>query len=122
MTGPMLVPREESDGAQVVASNWSGPGGIMWRAGQPRPADGHPTGRVSGDVGLLIRPLPTSAGSADLHCDIRTQTAIFILAGVEFSGRWRVYPWSVGESGADSVFATRPIAARSAFRFDIGHP
>lgn len=53
MTGPVLVPREESDAAQVVASNWSGPGGIKWRAGQPRPADGHPTGRVSGDVGSV---------------------------------------------------------------------
>ena len=53
MTGPVLVPREESDASLVVASNWSGPGGTKWRAGQPRPADGHPTGRVGGDVGSV---------------------------------------------------------------------
>ena len=90
-----VVPGEESDAAQEAASNWSGRDGIEWRAGQPRPPRPPywPSERGVGSVRL--RPLPASAGSPDLLCDIRTATAIFILAGVEFSGPWRVYPRSV---------------------------
>ena len=123
MTGPVWVPREESDGAQEAASSWSVRGGIKWRAERRRPARDHPYWPSERDAGSVDSvPSPPERDRLTVIAIFGLRPQYLFWQAWNFLGGGAYVCGQSASRALDSVFATRPIAVRSAFRRDIGHP